>query len=965
MLGASSEQSPEQKPTTLEERLAEAMETNYLAEELVDAITRSTVDLTSPTPEAPFELVGILCAGFDLPDLQQRLQPDVVGVSRLGYTLRILHVSPPRTDVWPSLAHRLGSARSLADARMILDAHPDLWAVDFEVWSTLRVLADAPPADTSGEKHPCAELAWSWLTSPGRRLAQDLPILRHIPGEEKPAGAVEWTRDRIYRAAGITPGEPPRDDGPPAWLELHQAVPGYHHLWRPTGGVTGALRLMERGSPAFLRGVAFGWLLNRAATSPVFAIGDWRDSLTSVLPSRVATAFEALASAAPPQDPDAELELLLLRHAARLTQGDPRLTDADRWRVARWLHGCIVGSPFYGKEEQLLVAELEALLLDPPTSTPPTAREPANRAVVDVLAALAPHLPDEVHAAAASLPDDPTPRTTEPVEAPPGEPAPPHAPLQEALLLVSNALEDPNLLADVLCAWAPHLPWDVLDQARTHDRALGPGLLVDVWGELVPFLPQEIVQAASTLEDPALQASVWRMVAPWIPHEVADLAQTLDDPWLRSWVQGAIPAEAAPIEPTSSAPDEHALRLLLEAAQALDEPLQQIAVQVAAANHLVSSARDEALDRALRATQGLGTPQDWATGWSALASHRPERALLAVQTCLGIPALAPDDVKSGADLLALSIAVAAAEHFRAENPTPFVPTPAPVSAVLRTLATRPLTDAQKCAEGADQAWRRQRWRLPYVAPPLLARHAMTRHNLAWLTASGPEGDPKAVLTECLDLFKREPERFDWIAHAIFKEGEAFDEALGLHCRSWWRAAGASLPAHPLALVGLSVLRWFEDAEGSDQARLLRLIERTEPTQQVSLLSAWVERARHHPEQARPILSLLTDLATRDDLPTATRLQAAIHVTRGLQRGQRRLQPELEHRLRDLAQHPPFQNQLTLLRELKRLELQGAHRHKVLVSGEASFGLARSETEQRRRGQVHAGDPDRAGPGGDS
>jgi len=349
------------------------------------------------------------------------------------------------------------------------------------------------------------------------------------------------------------------------------------------------------------------------------------------------------------------------------------------------------------------------------------------------------------------------------------------------------------------------------------------------------------------------------------------------------------------------------------------EPLHQILLQSAALQAIeANEVRQAVLADALAATRTLETLKDWNEAWSALAPHAPDEAVEAVRRCMGISGLAPDALESAPDLLELAIALGAAEHFRADNPTPLVPTPAPVTAVLRRLAQEPLTESQLAAEAPPQGWCRDRWRLSDVTPALLIRRVMTRHHLPWLATSSV-----GVLEQCFQLLVQDPQRFEYVAHVIFMEGEVFSPELADRCRSRWRdLVRGSSPIEPrlLSTIGLGVLHGME-ADAGDLDQLFALIEQTNPLQQVSLLSAWVERARHRPEHVRRVLDRLIDLAAREDVSEDARLGAAYYATRGLQRSPSDLLSGLEPRLRELADHPPFQGQSTFLRELKRLHVR--------------------------------------------
>ena len=259
------------------------------------------------------------------------------------------------TRVLPAFAEALARRES---PRNLRDTFPDLWAVDAALWRELG----APKASH-------AALARSWLTSPGRRLTQELSVLRTV-ADRKLLGASDFSWQGLCLAAGPLPGESAwREPGLARWRELHAAIPGaVLEQWSPSSenDVSGVLRILEgrRGDPVCLRGAALAWLLNRAATEPLYELdGLQRDLREDLLPALV-SAFPA------PKDERygelraaARLETVALQHAARLVSG---LSDeqalARAWSLARWIQSCAFRSPFFGGDEEALAARLRALL---------------------------------------------------------------------------------------------------------------------------------------------------------------------------------------------------------------------------------------------------------------------------------------------------------------------------------------------------------------------------------------------------------------------------------------------------------------------------------------------------------------------------------------------------------------------------------------------------------------------------
>ncbi len=277
---------------------------------------------------------------------------------------------PPAVKVYPAWARHL--AQRATRRKPSKEPFGDLWAVDFAHWKESWTSGNEP-----------FELARQWLTSPGRRLMQDPGLLRHAPEEgEGPHGAVEWTVERILSAAGVVPGETPGERTPRLpkraheawldWLGLHLSVPGLTAGWAPARGIGGALEIMETGDPITMRGAALTFLLGRAAEQPVFKLGDFQQDLRSLLPASIAIAFPSPHKGeASPERFSIRLEELLLHFACKLTLQRSDLTIQERWRVARWLHQCLLRSPFFGEDIETWVARLEAMLT-PSSSTEAT-----------------------------------------------------------------------------------------------------------------------------------------------------------------------------------------------------------------------------------------------------------------------------------------------------------------------------------------------------------------------------------------------------------------------------------------------------------------------------------------------------------------------------------------------------------------------------------------------------------------
>lgn len=256
--------------------------------------------------------------------------------------------------VRPAFAEALAARRSLLE---LAQDFSDLWAVDFGLWAHLSSGA----VDHHG-------LALLWLSSPGRRLVQDLSVLRHLPGE-RTFGASDFSPSRLQAASGPLPSATPAPSRNGPWYELHAAIPGTAlGTWEPAGGsVRAVLQLLEgrQGEPFFLRGAALAWALNQAVKQPYYELEGLQRDLREDLVLAFVAGFPSPAdeSRFAQHRASARLETACLLHAARL-MGDDRseAATAHGWSLARWLQSCAFRSPFVGGDEESLAARLRALL---------------------------------------------------------------------------------------------------------------------------------------------------------------------------------------------------------------------------------------------------------------------------------------------------------------------------------------------------------------------------------------------------------------------------------------------------------------------------------------------------------------------------------------------------------------------------------------------------------------------------
>jgi hypothetical protein len=268
---------------------------------------------------------------------------------RLGFGLE----PAQEPTVTPLLAFDLDEPTQL-----LRDRYPDLWAVDLRFWQQLDHREDR---------------RIRWLRSPGRRLAQSLSTLEHAPNQ---VGATDVSVGALLAAAM---GEGPEGDQPPAWTALHRAVPGpAMFTWLPPEGrsLGPALAAMENPGPelpTMARYAALAYLMRAAAEQEVFELHSVRRALRDELPTRIALmlALDAMPEAATRR----RLERATLQRAAQVAA---TANVAATWHVARWIQGCLIRSPFYGGDAELLAVRLEALAGSPAAPTDADALAPAR-----------------------------------------------------------------------------------------------------------------------------------------------------------------------------------------------------------------------------------------------------------------------------------------------------------------------------------------------------------------------------------------------------------------------------------------------------------------------------------------------------------------------------------------------------------------------------------------------------------
>jgi hypothetical protein len=203
------------------------------------------------------------------------------------------------------------------------------------------------------------ERAKRWLESPARRLMNDLRTLVALRGDapaDWPMGAMIAGGSRVEACfAGQALQAPPTGKALEKWLpqgENPTAVALFHLDWP---------------DPPSLRGAAIAYLLDRAATRPIWQtpgptpVGrDLRDDLAPAL----AMAWAPERTDRGRQSALIQVESALFLHADLIADqiGVPADGVIKRWELARWLQRTVDASPFWRIDPAVLAIRLHELL---------------------------------------------------------------------------------------------------------------------------------------------------------------------------------------------------------------------------------------------------------------------------------------------------------------------------------------------------------------------------------------------------------------------------------------------------------------------------------------------------------------------------------------------------------------------------------------------------------------------------
>ena len=205
--------------------------------------------------------------------------------------------------------------------------------------------------------------------------------------------------------------------------------------------------------------------------------------------------------------------------------------------------------------------------------------------------------------------------------------------LQQALQ-AAGKIRRPDARAQALAALAPYLPHDLLPQAlKAAGEIERPDARVQALTALAPHLPQNLrkqalqqaLQAAGEIERPDARAQALAALAPHLPHDLLPqafkAAEAIEDADARAQALAAL----APHLPQSLR--EQALQQALQTAEEIDDAHNRAKALTALAPHLPQSLREQALQQALQTAGKIKNAKARARALAALAPHLPQSLL--------------------------------------------------------------------------------------------------------------------------------------------------------------------------------------------------------------------------------------------------------------------------------------------------------------------------------------------------
>lgn len=206
---------------------------------------------------------------------------------------------------------------------------------------------------------------------------------------------------------------------------------------------------------------------------------------------------------------------------------------------------------------------------------------------------------------------------------------------------------------------------------------------------------------------------------------------------------------------------------------------------------------------------------------------------------------------------------------------------------------------------------------PHVAPPLVARWLMTHQRISWLEHACAEAQ-----RECLSLFEEDPTRYEWVAFAIYAEGPQLASDFRRDILPVWSrvvsATKEQLGAQgALALMAVGILDQLPD---EDAQRVAALARDAKPNWRHRAFEALAEMAEKHrrPEPWRAAMDELWTMCMDEDLDSQERLRAALLMLRRASASTWTERTEFLQRLASLVHRAPFDQNVPLRRELRRL-----------------------------------------------
>lgn len=247
-------------------------------------------------------------------------------------------------------------------------------------------------------------------------------------------------------------------------------------------------------------------------------------------------------------------------------------------------------------------------------------------------------------------------------------------------------------------------------------------------------------------------------------------------------------------------------------------------------------------------------------------------------------------------------------HFGPTKPQSLLP---PVVRFLQRLARRPMSFAERDIEAALADGRNALgWRAPHAAPTVAARWILTRTRAPWLKDAAP-----TVLTEALRMMLDAPERYAWVASAVFLEGRELPLAQAEETLYAWRDPRAEqIPVHLRLSMAAGLLA---RAEAADRARVLALIPECSQDWRPFVVDALLDAEGTTADFVASLLRALRTLAEDEAADRKARLNAFMMLLRRIG-AQSQGEDDINAWIARAGRQPPFSENAAIRREVNSL-----------------------------------------------